>query len=69
MIQSEKEKKLSGLDSNQLQITSSSCPCPSPGIVPEEQWICHTVINLKSSNGENDPAAVKVQPQGKFLKH
>lgn len=63
MIQSEKEKKLSGLDSNQIQLTSSSCPCPSPGIVPDEQWICHTVINLKSSNGENDPAAVQVQPQ------
>lgn len=70
MIQSEKEKKLPGLDSNnQIQLTSSSCPCPSPGIVPEEQWICHTVINLKSSNGENDPAAVQVQPQGKLGKY
>lgn len=67
MIQSEKEKKLAGLD-NQIQLTSSSCPCPSPGLVPEERWICHTVINLKSSSDGSDPGAVQVQPQGLCLK-
>lgn len=67
MIQSEKEKKITGLDSNQIQHTSSGCPCPSPGIVPEERWICHTVINLKSSNDGTDPGAIQVQPQGMFM--
>lgn len=65
MLQSEKQKKLTCIDRNdQMQLMSGSCPCPSPGLVSEEQWICHTVINLKSSNEGNTADAVQVQPQG-----
>lgn len=68
MIQREKNKKLLVLDSNQIQLSSNPCSCASPNLPSNDRWICHTVINLNSTEPANESEIVEGQPSaGKFI--